>query len=120
VGGVPIRLQHIVRDIRRKDGGGVVGVVLFQMHSRHIGRDITIERHGGVVQLGECFVWPIKWDTIAIGKDQVMRYTQFTREVLNTFDNRIRDGKFIKLVSLDDHATDEAKEVVGAQIAGQP
>ena len=76
-GGVPVRLhsRHIVRDIRRKDVGGVVGGVSLQLHSRHIGRDIRIDGHGGGVQLGECCVWPIKWDWIAIGEDQVVIYT---------------------------------------------
>ena len=74
-----LHARHIVRDIRRNYGGGIVGVVPFQLHSWHIGRAIRIDHHGGGVQLGECFVWPTKWDSIAISEDQVVRYTQFTR-----------------------------------------
>ena len=55
----PVAPPAFVRDIRIKLCGDVVGGVPLQLHSQHIGRDIRIYRHGVVVQLGECFVWPI-------------------------------------------------------------
>jgi hypothetical protein len=85
-----------------------------KMHSRNVVRKIWIGCRLVFIGTNNNVIRLVVWFMVMVSKNEIGRATRLVGIIGDTINDRLRDWEFIPMAALDDLASDETQEIVGA------